>query len=112
MDAHNLAVLHGVITSDPRVRELPSGSSVTQLELTTRSGALTASVPVVVHEPSVDVVAGDEVVVVGTVQRRFFRAGGATQSRTEVVATRVVAARRRRAVASAVRAAFAAWEPT
>ena len=32
--------------------------------------------------------AGDEVVVTGRVQRRFFRAGGATQSRTEVVAER------------------------
>ncbi len=34
---------------------------------------------------------GDEVVVVGRVRRRFFRAGGATASRTEVVATTVLA---------------------
>jgi single-strand DNA-binding protein len=35
-----------------------------------------------------------EVIVVGTVRRRFFRAGGATQSRTEVVADRIVPTRR------------------
>jgi single-strand DNA-binding protein len=34
-----------------------------------------------------------EVVVVGRTRRRFFRAGGSTQSRTEVVAEQVVAAR-------------------
>jgi single-strand DNA-binding protein len=33
---------------------------------------------------------GSEVVVAGHVRRRFFRAGGVTQSRTEVVATRVI----------------------
>ena len=34
------------------------------------------------------------VVVVGQVRRRFFRAGGVTQSRTEVVASYIVGARR------------------
>ncbi|HET7523922.1 MAG TPA: hypothetical protein VFJ79_07250, partial [Acidimicrobiales bacterium] len=36
--------------------------------------------------------AGVGVVVVGRVRRRFFRSGGVTQSRTEVVASRVVRA--------------------
>ena len=40
--------------------------------------------------------AGAEVVVAGRVQRRYFRAGGATQSRTEVVAEAVVPATARR----------------
>jgi single-strand DNA-binding protein len=35
----------------------------------------------------------ETVVVVGRVRRRFYRAGGATQSRTEVVADVVVPAR-------------------
>jgi single-strand DNA-binding protein len=39
---------------------------------------------------------GAEIMVVGTVRRRFFRVGGATQSRTEVVAAEVVAATDRR----------------
>jgi len=107
MDANNLAVLRGTVTSDPRVRDLPSGSVVVNLEVTTRGDAVTASVPVVVHDRPVDVAAGDEVVVVGHVQRRFFRAGGVTQSRTEVVATHVVPARRTRTVARAIAAATA-----
>ena len=37
-----------------------------------------------------DLDAGKPVAVAGHVRRRFFRAGGVTQSRTEVVATRVV----------------------
>ena len=45
---------------------------------------------------------GNELVVVGTVQRRFFRVGGATQSRTEVVAESVIPARRRKQVDAAL----------
>ena len=39
-----------------------------------------------------------EVVVVGRVRRRFFRSGGATQSRTEVVAERVARPRQAKRV--------------
>ena len=53
---------------------------------------------------------GDELVVVGSVRRRFFRSGGTTQSRTEVVAERVVAAARRRDVRRALDAARAALD--
>lgn len=98
MDAENLVVLRGVVTSEPRVRTLPSGRAVTNVEVTTRSAELTASVPVVVHDRPVALATGDEIVVVGSVQRRFFRAGGVTQSRTEVVAQRIVTANRRRTV--------------
>ena len=107
MDANNLAVLRGVVTSEPKVRELPSGSTITNVEVTTRGEAVTASVPVVVHDRPVPVAAGDEVIVVGHVQRRFFRAGGATQSRTEVIATHLVPARRTRTAARAIAAAAA-----
>lgn len=55
---------------------------------------------------------GDEVLVTGRVRRRFFRAGGGTQSRTEVVVDAVVRVRSgrraRRAVDDAVTAALAA----
>ncbi len=71
---------------------------MTQLDVTTTVGASSVSVPVVMHDQSVTVVAGTEVVVAGHVQRRFFRAGGSTQSRTEVVAADIVAVSRRRAV--------------
>jgi single-strand DNA-binding protein len=40
------------------------------------------------------------VAVVGRVERRFFRSGGATQSRTELIAERVVPARRSKTVRS------------
>jgi hypothetical protein len=45
-----------------------------------------------------------EVVVLGRVRRRFFRAGGATASRTEVVADAVLPAGDRRRVNAALKA--------
>lgn len=104
----NVAVLRGIVSSEPRVRGLPSGSSVTNVEITTRLDDSTCSVPVVVHDVTVTVAAGDEVVVVGHVARRFFRAGGVTQSRTEVVARSIVKASRRRSAERAVGAAVEA----
>ena len=111
MDATNVVVLRGTITSEPRRRELPSGSVVTQLEITTRSEQLTASVPVVVQERVVVAGAGDEVVVTGYVRRRFFQAGGVTQSRTEVVAANVLRATRLRSVERAMIAVARAVAP-
>lgn len=98
MDANNLVLLRGTISSEPVVRALPSGDTVTQVEVTTRVGGRATSVPVAVHDRDVTVGAGDDVVVTGYVSRRFFRAGGVTQSRTEVIATDVVRATRRRTV--------------
>ena len=102
MDSNNLVVIRGVVASEPYIRELPSGGIVTQLDITTRSEALTASVPVAVYDRTVDAAHGDEVVVIGHVNRRFFRAGGVTQSRTELVAGDVVRVSRKRAVEKAL----------
>lgn len=104
MEAVNVAVLRGTISSEPRERELPSGGAVTNVEVTTVVDDGRVSVPVVVHDRTVSLAAGDDVVVVGYVRRRFFRVGGATQSRTEVVAHQVVPARRRRTAERAVAA--------
>jgi len=41
---------------------------------------------------------GEELVVVGAVRRRFYRAGGATVSRTDVLAAAVVPVRQRRRI--------------
>ena len=98
MNANNVVLLRGRVSSEPRVRELPSGSAIVNLEVTTLVDDASVSVPVVVEAAAVECTAGDEVVVVGTVRRRFFRAGGATQSRTEVLADKVVRASRTRAV--------------
>ena len=83
----NIVVLSGHLSSDPVVRVLASGSELMTLELTTRVEGAAISVPLVWFDPParVAVVSGDEVRAVGTVRRRFYRAGGATQSRTEVV---------------------------
>ena len=105
MDAINVVIVRGVVSSEPNIRELPSGSVVTQLDITTRSDALTASVPVAVYDRAVDAVKGDEVVATGHVSRRFFRAGGVTHSRTELVAGDVVRVSRKRAVEKTLAAA-------
>jgi single-strand DNA-binding protein len=107
MDANNVVVVRGVVSSEPRSRELSSGSVVTQLDVTTRGPALTASVPIAVFDRTVDVAVGDEVVVTGHVNRRFFRAGGITQSRTELIADDVVRVARKRTVEKMIAVATA-----
>ena len=96
----NVVILQGVLSSAPVLRSLASGSVVVSLELTTVVDTGTASVPVAWFDPPKEVGwgPGDEVCVLGTVRRRFFRSGGVTQSRTEVVATQIVAAAHRRQV--------------
>lgn len=101
MSAHNVVVLRGTLVAEPRRRELPSGSVLVQFDITTRDAGGTLSVPVAWFEPpraGVPAEAGGDVVVIGSVRRRFFRIGGATQSRTEVVAEHVISARRGRQV--------------
>jgi single-strand DNA-binding protein len=93
----NVVVLRGALSSAPIARELPSGSVLYSLEVTTRTGDGSAmSVPVVCVDPRRPLrhQPGDEVAVVGVVRRRFYRSGAGVQSRTEVLAERVVAVRR------------------
>ena len=108
----NLAILVGTISRVPEVRPLPSGDEVLTIELTLRpSEGPAESVPVAwfaAPPAAATWPAGEEVVVIGRVRRRFFRAAGATQSRTEVVAAVVVPTRRAATAAKAVRAAVAA----
>lgn len=96
----NIVVLDGALSSAPVTRTLASGSVVVSLELTTMVDGAAASVPVAWFDPPAEVAwaPGHRLVVAGTVRRRFFRSGGATQSRTEVVATEVVEAGKRRQV--------------
>lgn len=98
----NLVVLEGVLARPAQDVELPSGSRLLSLEVTVRRDEGAAeSVPVAWFDPpawATSLDAGAEVVVSGRVRRRFFRAGGATQSRTEVVAARVARASATKAV--------------
>ncbi|MEX0848002.1 MAG: hypothetical protein WD023_09515 [Ilumatobacteraceae bacterium] len=116
----NIVILSGLLSSAPRRTELPSGDIRWALELTTplEAGGATdpaASVPVAWHGELVagracigdaaSWVAGTELVVVGAVRRRFYRAGGVTQSRTEVLAMSLVEVTRRRPVEASLRKA-------
>ena len=98
MDTNNLVLLRGTITNEPVERTLASGDTVTHVELSTEVDGRSVTVPVAVLDRAVTVGAGDTVVAVGYVRRRFFRAGGVTQSRTEVVTSDVIKASRRRTV--------------
>jgi single-strand DNA-binding protein len=100
----NLVVLEGVLARPARDLELPSGGRLLSLEVTVkREEGPAEPVPVAWFDPpawATSLDQGDEVVVVGRVRRRFFRAGGLTQSRTEVVASRLVRAGARSRVAA------------
>ena len=102
----NIATLLGRLARPIEERLLPSGARLVSLEVTVaREGERAETVPVVWFDPpaaasTLDVDA--EVLVVGRVRRRFFRAGGATQSRTEVVAERVVPVRQLKRVRAAL----------
>jgi single-strand DNA-binding protein len=95
----NVAVVWGACSSPPDVRVLPSEQRLAQLQLTTRVDGRALSVPVSVIDPPAwleDLDAGDEIVVLGPVRRRFFRAGGSTASRVEIEAEIVCRGRDRR----------------
>ena len=108
MNESNLVVLQGHVSSEPRRKDLPSGTTLLQIEVTTRGDGGLLSVPVVWFEPTREFAPADEVTVLGHVRRRFYRTGAVTQSRTEVVADCIVATRRRRDVQRLVGRAIAA----
>ena len=107
----NLAIIRGTVPNDTHSRDLPGGGVVVQFDVATRivtgDRETSVSVPVAWNDPTAAqlaaIVAGAEVVVIGTVRRRFFRVGGATQSRTEVIADTVIPTRRAKQVSGALR---------
>ena len=111
----NIVILHGRLSADPVLRTLPSGQEVMDLQVSIgRTDGPADSVPVVRHDPSAAhrrLAADDHVVVVGRVQRRFFRAGGALASRTEVVAADMVRATETARVGRVLAAAVSAVTP-
>jgi single-strand DNA-binding protein len=108
----NVVLMLGTLSRDPETRALPSGDLLLSFDLTTRRGSEPAdSAPVVWFEPpesAPELTAGDQVVVVGRVRRRFFRTAGTTQSRTEVVATKVVPTRQSKRSWATIEQALAA----
>lgn len=113
----NVVALRGHLSRPAELRSLPSGSTLVGLEVTTRRASATKAetVPVVWHDAPPKASAwdaGEEVVVVGHVSRRFFRAGGGTQSRTEVVATMVLPIGQKKRITAALRDAARSVEGT
>jgi single-strand DNA-binding protein len=107
----NITVLRGALSRTPQRRALPSGDEVVAYEVTVPAHGKrpTESVPVSWFDAPAradELEPDTEVVVIGRVRRRFFRAAGVTQSRTEVVADVVLPARQ---VKRAARLAQAAW---
>ncbi len=102
----NVVVLQGTLSSDPVTRTLTSGAVLVSLELTTLVDGVNVSVPIAWFDPPTELAcaAGDALLVTGTVRRRFFRTGGLTQSRTEVVAAEVITGGRRQQRAALSRA--------
>ena len=93
----NLVVLRGHLRRDPEFRVLASGDEMFSVDLVVHDEELPMeTVPVVWLNPQAAAVKfgeGDDVVVIGRVRRRFFRAGGTTATRTEVHADSVLSAR-------------------
>ena len=109
----NLAVVRGHLTSAPEARTLPSGRGLAVLQITTRPSADAISVPVAVWDPPAWLLAldsGAELVALGAVRRRFFRAGATTASRVELEASFVARAGDRRRMEVAMRRIGAALE--
>lgn len=110
----NLVALQGRLARPPEQRLLPSGTVLLSLELTIpRPEARAETVPVAWFDAPATASgwgADLEVVVVGRVRRRFFKAGGVTQSRTEVVAEAVVPVTMRKRAHRLISDAVAALE--
>lgn len=88
----NVVVLRGSLHAEPIERTLASGVTVTNWEVQTADSGVGQRVPVQWEDADLKVQAigaGDEVVVLGQVRLRFFKAGGATTARTEVLGHRV-----------------------
>src|SRR3954469_8002023 len=103
----NITVLRGSLSRAPERRVLPSGDELVEYQLTTPPGDDRPAESVPVIWPDAPARAEDydpdvELVIIGRTRRRFFKAGGVTQSRTEVVATHVVPARQAKRAARLV----------
>jgi single-strand DNA-binding protein len=111
----NVAVIRGRLSRPSEERVLPSGDRMVTYEVTVpgEGDRQAESVPVVWFDAPASACGMDvdtEVVAVGRVRRRFFKAGGATASRTEVVADAVVRARQGKRVVAALETALSSLE--
>ena len=117
----NLAVLCGPCSGPAEIRVLESGTRLATLAVRCPAGSTIAgtaderatSVPVTVWDPPAWVetlAAGDPIVVVGRMRRRFYQRPGGVGSRVDVEAELVGRARDRRRIDAALRKADQALE--
>ena len=122
----NLSVVCGPCSGAPEIRVLESGTRLATFGVRCPGGGSapgsggraegdrTTSVPVTVWNPAAwieTLEAGEAVIVLGRLRRRFFQRPGGVGSRVDLEAELVGRARDRRKVASAYRKAIAALEP-
>jgi single-strand DNA-binding protein len=93
----NVVVLEGRVVGAPTLRTLKDGSEVVSFDLVTATDAGAIAVPVSASASLGAWADGQQLIVTGVVRRRFFFAGGVTQSRTEVAASAIATTRRSRA---------------
>ena len=104
----NLAIVCGPCSAPPELRVLESGTRVASLSVRVPAGEQATSVPVTVWDPPAWIEAldaGDEVIVVGQVRRRFYSRPGGVGSRVDLEAVTIARARDRRRVDAALRRA-------
>jgi single-strand DNA-binding protein len=114
----NLALLCGPCSGPAEIRVLESGTRLATLAVRCPTGAgaddPATSVPVTLWDPPAwveSLAAGDEVVVVGRMRRRFYQRPGGVGSRVDVEADLVGRARDRRRIDAALRKVHEALEP-
>src|SRR3954465_1891785 len=91
----NVVVLAGTVAADPTEKELPSGDKVTEIKLSVpETGKRSLPLPVsawhgkpITKRSLGGIGKGDEVLVRGTLFRRFYRNGPGARTVMEVVAT-------------------------
>ena len=90
----NICVLQGITVGEPRVAELPSGQWAVTFDVRTQvDGSPARSVPVEWTGPqkSIPKIGADTpVAVTGSLDRRFYRAGGSLQTRVFVRPEKIV----------------------
>jgi single-strand DNA-binding protein len=93
----NIAVVRGTVLREPREQTLANGQKVVSLDVSViYEERPSESLEVVWVDPPRNLVVprqGNEIVAIGRVRRRFFKAGESVVSRTELVAETVLTTR-------------------
>lgn len=103
-DHWSLSLLAGRAMGMPTTRSTLAGD-VTEVDVRSAQFRGTEIVSVSVAGPPemfVGIDEGTELLVIGTTRRRFFRSGGATISRTEIVAAQIIKRSNRRSTSRAL----------